>query len=156
MSKFDSSKYWLGVYIFFVLVIISFLIEVIQVKEIDINSGQIRSRIFVLGILLEEHIQKTSFSKLIDKFSLKKEPPIWHRASYKAHSLLGTRYECQKYGEAGACCENLVAFFEVESFSLEKQKQRVKEFFCYLQNGDIKEMNDQMFKMMENPKRKTK
>lgn len=113
--------------------------------DIDIDSGQLRSRSLTLGLIVNERIFDTNFSNLVKKFSLiKKNRPNWHTTSSVHTNAFVKRYGYYKYTQAPNLCDDLARYVDLNNISLNEKKLIIAEFLQFLQMGDVEKMEEQL------------
>lgn len=116
---------------------------------IDINSGKTKMMTYHLSIsgdktLLKEKITDTLFSKLVEKYSLQKNPPEWRLTNGEESGLLGifsktgiTSQTSYRDGRAAADCVNIAKILAMANLDDETEKKIVSECLHLLQAENL-------------------
>jgi hypothetical protein len=131
-----------------VLALVVYLFSVLRLTEIDVNSGHLRTRIRVLGIIVQENVEETRFSRLVSEYGLGAAP-----ASYKPTEVeeLGlkryvvTEWVLYRYGGTVAPLELLPKILsELDPMEKKRKTEIVTHMLALLKQGNGEEMNKYM------------
>jgi hypothetical protein len=111
---------------------------------IDVNSGRVMIRHYVLGIRMTKRIQETPFSLLVRQYSLASVPANWRYAQRASRGSLitgdGIAYSSGIYGDAIAMCENMAKLLDGQNCDEQVRRAEVTLFLNLLKEGPSREM----------------
>ncbi len=113
--------------------------------DIDVNSGRVRTRIFVFGVVVSTHERDTPFSELVARHGLQTSPPDYRFAdgvTVGPQRLFGTVRESGTYGYAAGTLRSMMMVFELHPQLRAREREIVAKMLTMLQVGDKRGMRD--------------
>ena len=109
---------------------------------VDLNSGKVLVKRFVLGLLVQKWICRTPFSELVQKMGIRTgRAPQWRFLETREEGFLGwykSTAHSPHIGRAFNDCNNLPKIFRTYDIPEEEKRKLVLEFLCLLKAADYK------------------
>ncbi len=142
-----------------VLIVVTFLITAGWLKllgtkstEFDVESGRVRTRVFLFGIVDSEVEMETDFSRAVEKCGLRKTPADFRHAgstSTGLQKLFGTLFECSKYGSVIGDTKYLMRLFELNPELRDHECEIIMDVMRRLKSDDIEGVRTLVFNLFE-------
>jgi hypothetical protein len=107
--------------------------------EIDVNSGRLRTRLLILGVVVSESEEETSFSRAVARCKLQVAPADYRFAcgtTVGLQKLFGTPMVSGHYGDAVATLRGMMVVFELHPSLLQTECDILGKLIKMLQAGD--------------------
>ena len=120
-------------------------------ETIDLNTGKIRRREYILNSLISEEIVKTDFSKLASKYNLEENNHNWRitkTSQFRFYLLIPFISTDSIYNEILHLCNDFSSEINY-ILSAEKQKKLIIKFFSYFKNGNLKGIKQTLHELQE-------
>ncbi len=109
------------------------------VRDIDLNSGRVRERRYVLGLRLEERLIDTPFAQLAAGYRPVEGPPSWREATRTAlgfYKFFFPQYSSTRYGGLISACNDFVKVMAVIKPDHVESEELVSNVLQFLRRGD--------------------
>lgn len=118
--------------------------------EIDVNSGRLRKRAFLFGLMISEEVIETPFSRLVAKHAGDVGPARYETASIVTLGILpgAQGYVCYRLGGALGDMQLLPKMLETWPSLRVQEREIVMRMLVLLQQGKINEMHRYMTELI--------
>ena len=104
---------------------------------IDINTGNICKSEYIISVKIRSRVEKTEFSKLVDKLGINEKDPLWKLDDIQYFSVLRRIYVLPEYHGSIYACESFSYFLNLSDLPNNDKEKLIQECFIYLQKGEI-------------------
>ena len=118
--------------------------------DVDVNSGKLRTRIRILGVVVSEHEEATRFFRAVSRNDLQRKPPDYrfaHGTSAGLQKLFGSPMVSGAYGDAVATLDTMMTVFDLHEPLQADESEICARLLDMLQEGDAQAMADFVYEI---------
>ena len=110
------------------------------VAEIDVNTCVQRTRRHFCGVLTDERVWETEFSRLVKEFGLDRTPPDWRKTHGGGKGLIGQYNAIGIYSGVSSAGKGLATRFRAEHFTVAEQRKAVSMLLRVARAGELNQL----------------
>lgn len=115
---------------------------------IDLNSGKLKKRISIFGLVLSEDVRETRFSRLVQEYGLSEKAPAEWRWTHGETVGVRRIFRCGYLGRCNIACSGLARALDVCGVKPQTRRRLVAEFLDLLKAEDCKRMEQKLRRLV--------